>query len=991
MSRTRRWVWLALFLAAGGVLMPPFWPGVGRQAVFVVVVVALTVVRELARLAVGRALGLRAAIVELGEGVPLSRFRTGRLRWVLFQTPIGGETVWEPPPPEVPVRGRLVLLALVRPAVAAGTLLLLRKAGVPLGWGDEGGVVARQLVTAAEALLVLGLIPFTISGQSLVPFESDGMKVVRLLFGRASDIRRDFGRYYFAAAREALNEGDPALAASLCREGAARQGAPWSDALRAYEATALSRGGDPRAAMAHAEAELARALPPVARAVMLNDWSWFAFLLRDEANLRLADRRSSDALVLKPDLPPVAGTRGAILLWQGRLAEAVPLLERGLAGAHSTHVRDVQLCLLAIAVAARGDVARAQGLLQQVRQGERTGGLWPEATRAVQAASAAELRLSAVRGGRSIAVAADGLETREAGGRARRLGAGDILRVDIGQTARGRAQVLLRTSRGGWRLPIAAGDLTWARLLLGRVAARVGGPEPTVAAAEQVDSLETQERAYQERALPSSGTVTSPRGVLLVGSLAGFIASMLFLSSSWRWIATLVPILFVHELGHWLAMRAFGHRDARIAFIPLIGAATTSRQSFQKRWQEVVMLLAGPVPGIVVGIALLAVPWTMHMPQLRMVAAMAVVINAFNLLPLHPLDGGRILHALVTAGRPRLDLAFKTAASLMFAVVGFGWHEPVMTVLGTLGLMFWPQARRLAVLERRIRSTPGFDPRLTPQVRRAYIFRALAREPALKGKDWASTVATLEGPLGYQPTVGWQIGVGALVLVAMIGGGAWLAMRWSSAQSARWHCPEPTQASTLSCDTTAGATVTWQASPSGNVAGFVWCEARGAQTLDPSVLEKIGELEVAHRYCAALPWTDAKTWAVEQVARARRTMWRLDSSFHPVAPTPTTQPVADDDPEIARLLRERLQTHGDQKRYLAIHSEISRRVGQVTAEACGDSDLSNVEPTPNGVRFGLVLEDPSVLPRLTGYLCQLGCRVSILPTAPDNPRLSACF
>ena len=38
-------------------------------------------------------------------------------------------------------------------------------------------------------------------------------------------------------------------------------------------------------------------------------------------------------------------------------------------------------------------------------------------------------------------------------------------------------------------------------------------------------------------------------------------------------------------------MRLFGHKDATIAFIPFLGAATTTSKPFARRWQEVAMLL----------------------------------------------------------------------------------------------------------------------------------------------------------------------------------------------------------------------------------------------------------------------------------------------------------------------------------------------------------------------------------------------------------------
>jgi Zn-dependent protease len=989
-------VWLFAILGAGGVVAPPFWSGVGRSALFMVGIVVLTIARELGRLVLGCALGLRPAIVELGEGVPLARFRTGRLLWVIGQIPIVSATVWEPPTSPLALRWRMALLALARPAVAGLTILAFYRAGVPLMWGAGASPVAGELLRAAELLLLVGLIPFAISGQTVVPVETDGLKLVKVLFGPASEAAQAFARYYYAGAREALNDSDPARALSLAREGLRLYGPPWSNVLQTCEAMALGRTGDRAAAMARLEAQLAGDLQPAARSLALNNWSWYAFLARDEKWLRLADRRSADAVVLKPDTGPVAGTRGAILLWQGRVAEAVPLLERGHAGALSQQGRDNGLCLLALATAARRNVVQAQGFLRAVRHPDRTDDLWQEAERAVQAAAQPEVALVAARGSRAAVIGPDGVELREGSGAQRRISSSDLRWVEIGRTVRGRVQILIRTDRGTWRLPIAASELTWARMLFGQVAAQVRAPEPTATAAEHVESVETQERAYQERARAAAAGVSTPRGVLLLASLVAFGASMMLISS-WQWIGALIPILFVHELGHWIAMRAFGHRDARIAFIPLMGAATMTRTPFRKRWQEIVMLLAGPVPGILAGIVLILAPATRHMPQLRTFAVTALSINTINLLPLHPLDGGRIMQALVTAGRPRLDLAFKTAGGLLFALAGWKMHDPLVSGLGVMGLLLWPQARRLSTLERRIRSTPGFDTRLTPEARRAYIFRALAHEPALKGKDWASTVATLEGPLGYQPTPGWQIGLGVLALVALVMGGSVLGSRWLSRRSASWHCPGPSHAAVLACDAVEGSAVAWTPDASGAVGAFVWCGPPGTEELDDDVVDRVGELEIASRYCAALPWTDAKGWGDEAVTRARRTLWRLDDSFR-VARSANEEKQAveqaarepDFDPEIARLIRERAHAYGDRDRYLAIHADIARRVGKVAGQ-CDDTGVTNVEPTEDGARFGLVLKDRAALPRLSSYLCKLGCRVSVLPAAPDDRRLRVCF
>ena len=85
--------------------------------------------------------------------------------------------------------------------------------------------------------------------------------------------------------------------------------------------------------------------------------------------------------------------------------------------------------------------------------------------------------------------------------------------------------------------------------------------------------------------------------MLFVGSAGAFIDSVRFLS-------VLVAILFVHELGHYLAMRWFGYRNLRMFFIPFLGAAVSGQNYNVAGWKKVVVSLLGPLPGIGIGILL---------------------------------------------------------------------------------------------------------------------------------------------------------------------------------------------------------------------------------------------------------------------------------------------------------------------------------------------------------------------------------------------------
>jgi Zn-dependent protease len=1029
--------WLAVLLLAGGFLNPPFPRGVLHAAVFLAALVVLTVVRELGRLAVGVAVGLRPVIVEIGEGSSLFRVRAGGLLWHFKQTPMASVTIWAPPPDDLPLRARLVLLTIARPAVTLAVLLGIRALGVPLlgqAHGVRAGAWLSEVVTASEALLMLGLFPFSLRGVSIVPFESDGLKLLHIPRAKRQDLAQEFARYYFATAFEALNDGDTTRALDSCREGLAKYGPPWSEALRNIEAVVLSRAGDHLGAQAKAERDLARDLPPVARALALNSWSWFAFLQRDEAALPLADRRSADALILQPKLAAIAGTRGAILLWQGRVGEAMDLLERAHAGARSRRTRELDACLLAMAHAARGEGARAQAYLDEVRHPEQTEGLWVEAERCVSSAQGPAQVLRASRGHRTLVLGADAIELHEANRAVRRLTPSEIDRVRVGVSARGRAQLLLRTDRTCWRLPLAERDLAWARMSLARVIrVRFEDLEASIPPPAGSLSMETQERAYQERKLAQSLTVSTTKGVVFLASAVAFAASMLFLTASGKALALIMAILFVHELGHWIAMRAFGHDDARISFIPFLGAATMSKIPFEKRWQEVVMLLAGPVPGMLLGMAALLSPLA-KIHGVPSAAGLLIAINALNLLPLHPLDGGRIFHALVTAGRPRLDLAFKTVATLAFLGAGIAMKEPILGTLGVFGLLFWRQGHRIAELERRIRGTPGFDTRLPEKERRAYVFRALAEEPSGPGGDWASTVAGLEMPLRYRPTPVWQLVlyVSGLALVAT--GAGLLATRSASRMTKRYTCPARALASPVSC---AGgpvfADVAWnggsaalssqpaqahapraigddedELDEAARVGAFVWCSTpNGGTTAD--LAARLNEAEAGRGYCEALPWEHPRSGSEGVWRKARWTQWQLEQvtrfggagrleHFDELVAKLTGSP--EFDAETARQLREivgRRASRSGKLDHAGAFAALSERLGPSPNASCERIGIHNVrQPEPGDgsgpvVTFAATLASKAEFGALAGYLCQAGCRLAVLPTSPQDRRVDTCF
>lgn len=158
-------------------------------------------------------------------------------------------------------------------------------------------------------------------------------------------------------------------------------------------------------------------------------------------------------------------------------------------------------------------------------------------------------------------------------------------------------------------------------------------------------------------------------------------------------IATIVAVLFFHELGHLAAMRAFGYRDTRIFFVPFFGAAASGVREDARPWQRAVVLLAGPLPGIVAGIVWLVVCRT-H-PELPWYPGELLVwINAFNLLPLEPLDGGRLLNVLIFSRHRVVEIVFVACTSVALGIIGLALKAPALFIFVLLGAFYLPTRYR---------------------------------------------------------------------------------------------------------------------------------------------------------------------------------------------------------------------------------------------------------------------------------------------------------
>lgn len=198
----------------------------------------------------------------------------------------------------------------------------------------------------------------------------------------------------------------------------------------------------------------------------------------------------------------------------------------------------------------------------------------------------------------------------------------------------------------------------------------------------------------------------SSGALLLVGSLAAFILfEQLGSSSTWVDIAVLLGVLFFHEAGHWLGMKLTGWRDVRMFFIPLFGAAVQGRPREASGWKEGLVLLLGPVPGIVLGAAVAFALRAPPPPELRAAIVMLLFVNAFNLLPLGLLDGGKVLQLTIFQRNRFLELGFLGLAAALLLLAAVGLREWFLGVLGAIMLLNLPALARLVSAAHRLRQS----------------------------------------------------------------------------------------------------------------------------------------------------------------------------------------------------------------------------------------------------------------------------------------------
>ena len=181
--------------------------------------------------------------------------------------------------------------------------------------------------------------------------------------------------------------------------------------------------------------------------------------------------------------------------------------------------------------------------------------------------------------------------------------------------------------------------------------------------------------------------------MMLVVSMALFVGTG---SASWslEHATTLILLMLLHECGHFVAMKLSGYRNLKMFFIPFFGAAVTGRSYNISGWKKAVVSLAGPVPGILLGTALGIAGIALKITWMINAAVLCLILNGMNLLPLLPLDGGRVVQELFFARHYAFDVGFRVLTACIAATLAVIFGDWFFGFLGFLTAIGIPTALR---------------------------------------------------------------------------------------------------------------------------------------------------------------------------------------------------------------------------------------------------------------------------------------------------------
>ncbi len=175
----------------------------------------------------------------------------------------------------------------------------------------------------------------------------------------------------------------------------------------------------------------------------------------------------------------------------------------------------------------------------------------------------------------------------------------------------------------------------------------------------------------------------------------------------WPFAAGFVGMILIHEMGHYVAARQRGLDVGLPAFIPFVGAWINLREQPHDSETEAYVAYAGPFIGTLGAFAAYFYGRSSGSDLWMAISYSGFLINLFNLIPVSPLDGGRITQVLSPriwfVGLPMLVALFFYMPSPMIILIG------IMALPSLRAAWYYDASSLEAVAYRSIPATTRFE------------------------------------------------------------------------------------------------------------------------------------------------------------------------------------------------------------------------------------------------------------------------------------------
>jgi Zn-dependent protease len=190
--------------------------------------------------------------------------------------------------------------------------------------------------------------------------------------------------------------------------------------------------------------------------------------------------------------------------------------------------------------------------------------------------------------------------------------------------------------------------------------------------------------------------------LLWIGISSGMASGWLSGLTAMLFVAVLFGCVYLHELGHALAGRQLGIPTLDITLLPFGGVARMAAIP-ERPWQEVLIAVAGPAVNVVLagmlltglvlygGFSLLMEQSPLELPWIEQLCLVNVGLVVFNMIPAFPMDGGRVLRAVLATQWGHLqatEVAARVGRWIALAMIVFGIVMWIPS-LALVGLFVW--------------------------------------------------------------------------------------------------------------------------------------------------------------------------------------------------------------------------------------------------------------------------------------------------------------